>query len=187
MRVARRFFSREKQVFLVGFSLTVPRFPRKSKNRNPKILNASLGKLCSERKACRQNWLKKLCLSGRRMCITWYLCSSNWDRVLPKWFCHHNTASQVACNEYVKPSYLSFNVKTYSPVWLATTYLICYSKTILKIQATIHPSKTNFLGIFSYKQVLNFKKLNAEEKNPQTKNHTKRRNLWINRNSKNKL
>ena len=39
----------------------------------------------------------------------------------------------------------------------------------------IHPSKTNFLGIFSYKQVLNFKKLNAEEKNPQTKNHTKRR------------
>ena len=39
----------------------------------------------------------------------------------------------------------------------------------------MHSSKTNFLGIFSYKQVLNFKKLNAEEKNPQTKNHTKRR------------
>ena len=31
------------------------------------------------------------------------------------------------------------------------------------------------MGIFSCKQVLNFKKLNAEEKNPQTKNHTKRR------------
>ena len=52
-----------------------------------------LGKLCSERKACRQKWLTTLCLSGRRMCITWYLCSSNWDRVILKWFCHHNTAS----------------------------------------------------------------------------------------------
>ena len=31
-------FSREKQVFLVGFSLTIPRFPRKSKSR----LNTSL-------------------------------------------------------------------------------------------------------------------------------------------------
>ena len=39
MRGARHFFSREKQVFLVGFSLTIPRFPRKSKNR----LNTSLG------------------------------------------------------------------------------------------------------------------------------------------------
>ena len=39
MRGARRFFSREKQVFLVGFSLTFPRFPRISKNR----LNTSLG------------------------------------------------------------------------------------------------------------------------------------------------
>ena len=39
----------------------------------------------------------------------------------------------------------------------------------------IHPSKTNFLEIFSYKQVLNFKKLIAKEKNPQTKNPTKRR------------
>ena len=52
-----------------------------------------LGKLCSERKACRQKWLTTLCLSDRRMCITWYLCSSNWDRFIPKWFCHHNTAS----------------------------------------------------------------------------------------------
>ena len=80
-----------------------------------------------------------------------------------------------ACREYLNLAtlLLTFIVKTYSPVQLATTYLICYSKTILKIQATIYPSKTNFLGIFSYKQVLNFKKLNAEEKNPQTKNHTK--------------
>ena len=52
-----------------------------------------LGKLCPERKACRQKWLTTLCLSGWRMCITWYLYSSNWDRVIPKWFCHHNTAS----------------------------------------------------------------------------------------------
>ena len=43
-----------------------------------------LGKLCSERKACRPKWLTALCLSGRRMCITWYLCSINWDRVIPK-------------------------------------------------------------------------------------------------------
>ena len=33
MREDRGFFSREKQVFLVGFSLTIPRFPRKSENR----------------------------------------------------------------------------------------------------------------------------------------------------------
>ena len=62
-----------------------------------------LGKLCSERKACRQKWLTTLCLSGRWMCITWYLCSSNWDRVIPKWFCHHSKASSGM-----------HNVKTYS-------------------------------------------------------------------------
>ena len=50
-----------------------------------------LGTLCSERKACRQKWLTT-CLSDRRMRITWYLCSSNWDRVIPKRFYHHNTA-----------------------------------------------------------------------------------------------
>ena len=61
-----------------------------------------LRKLCSERKACRQKWLT-LCLSGRWMCITWYLCSSNWDRVIPKWFCHHSKASSGM-----------HNVKTYS-------------------------------------------------------------------------
>ena len=33
MRGARRFFLREKQVFLVGFSLAIPRFPHKSKKR----------------------------------------------------------------------------------------------------------------------------------------------------------
>ena len=38
MRKARRFISWEKQVFLVGFSLTFPAFPRISKNR----LNTSL-------------------------------------------------------------------------------------------------------------------------------------------------
>ena len=38
MRGVRRFFSREKQVFLVGFSLTFSGFPRKSKIR----LNTSL-------------------------------------------------------------------------------------------------------------------------------------------------
>ena len=63
-----------------------------------------LGTLCSERKACSQKWLTTLCLSDRRMCITWYLCSSNWDRVILKWFCHHNTASSFM-----------HNVKTYSP------------------------------------------------------------------------
>ena len=43
-----------------------------------------LGKLCSERKACRPKWLTTLCQTGRRMYITWYLCSSNWDRVIAK-------------------------------------------------------------------------------------------------------
>ena len=38
MRGTRRFFSWEKKVFLVGFSLTIPRFLPKSKNR----LNTSL-------------------------------------------------------------------------------------------------------------------------------------------------
>ena len=39
MRKTRRFNSREKQIFLVGFSLTSPRFLQISKNR----LNTSLG------------------------------------------------------------------------------------------------------------------------------------------------
>ena len=44
MRKARRFISREKQVFLVGFSLTFPRFPRISKNRlNTSLTKAALG------------------------------------------------------------------------------------------------------------------------------------------------
>ena len=60
--------------------------------------------LMFERKACRQKWLTTLCLLGRRMCITWFLCSRNWDRVKPKWFCHHITASSCM-----------HNVKTYSP------------------------------------------------------------------------
>ena len=42
MRGARRFFSREKQVFLVGFSLTILRFPRKSKNRLNTSLDSSI-------------------------------------------------------------------------------------------------------------------------------------------------
>ena len=33
---------------------------------------------------CRQKWLTTLFLSGKRMCITWYLCLSNWDRFIPK-------------------------------------------------------------------------------------------------------
>ena len=41
-----------------------------------------LGKPYSERKTFRKKWLATLCLSGRRMCITYsyiyYLCSSNW-------------------------------------------------------------------------------------------------------------
>ena len=40
-----------------------------------------LGTFFSERKACRLKWLATLCLSGRRICITWYLFSSNWDRL----------------------------------------------------------------------------------------------------------
>ena len=80
-----------------------------------------------------------------------------------------------ACSEYLKPTLLLTQLYKLKPTLQCSQLPPCYSKTILKIQATIHPSKTNFLGIFSYKQVLNFKKLNAEEKNPQTKNHTKRR------------
>ena len=38
MRKSRRFISQQKQVFLVDFSLTFPRFPRMSKNK----LNTSL-------------------------------------------------------------------------------------------------------------------------------------------------
>ena len=48
MREARRFFSREKQVFLVGFSLTFPRLSCKSKN----LLNTSLGETFTYRKLC---------------------------------------------------------------------------------------------------------------------------------------
>ena len=87
---------------------------------------------------------------------------------------------QVACMKQIPKTYLTFNLQlkpTLQYSQLATAYLICYSKTIFKTQAVIHPSKTNFQGIFSYKQVLNFKKLNEmlRTKTPQTKNHTKRR------------
>ena len=44
MRQVRRFISREKQVFLVGFSLTFLRFPRLSKNRLNTSLNSFLRK-----------------------------------------------------------------------------------------------------------------------------------------------
>ena len=39
----------------------------------------------------------------------------------------------------------------------------------------MYPSKTIFLEIFSYKQVLNFRNLIAKEKNPQTKLHQKKK------------
>ena len=45
-REARRFFSREKQLFLVGFSLTFPKFPRKFKN----LLNTSLHFTCMSKR-----------------------------------------------------------------------------------------------------------------------------------------
>ena len=56
-----------------------------------------LGKLCSERKACRQKWLATLCLSGRRICITWYLCLSKWDRLMLMFgqLCPRKIASQL--------------------------------------------------------------------------------------------
>ena len=45
MRGARCFFSQEKQVFLVGFSLKFPRFPRISKNRlNTSLVNGKITK-----------------------------------------------------------------------------------------------------------------------------------------------
>ena len=77
----------------VKFELAAPNLMKSNRRIAEEQDKDKLGKLCSERKACRQKWLTTLCLSGRRMCITWYLCSSNWDRVIPKWFCHHNTAS----------------------------------------------------------------------------------------------
>ena len=39
----------------------------------------------------------------------------------------------------------------------------------------MHPSKTIFLEVFSYKQVLNFRNLIAKEKNPQKKLHQKKK------------
>ena len=45
MRGVRRFFSREKQVFLAAFSLPFPRFPHKSKNRLNTSLKFSMIKL----------------------------------------------------------------------------------------------------------------------------------------------
>ena len=52
------------------------------------------------------------------------------------------------------------------PISLLATYLMYYSKRILKIQATAHPRKTNFLEILT-KQVLCFKKLISKEMSPQ--------------------
>ena len=67
MRGARRFFSWEKQVFLVGFSLTIPRFPHKSKNR----LNTSL--LPGETKVFIN---ESLCLYYKKL---WPKCKSLWS------------------------------------------------------------------------------------------------------------
>ena len=63
-----------------------------------------LEKLCSERKGGRQKSLATLCLSSRRLCITWYLYLSNWDRVVPKWYCQHKAQPkqvQVSVNRAV--------------------------------------------------------------------------------------
>ena len=61
-----------------------------------------LGKRFSERNACRQKWPATLCLSGRRMCITWCQCSRNWDRELYlndfAFTNNDNTGVQVAVN-----------------------------------------------------------------------------------------
>ena len=94
-----------------------------------------LGKLCSERKACRQKWLATLCLSGRLMYITWCLCSrNNWDRVilyryLAKWFCHHNTGVQMAVNTYLERYIISS---------VASCLIYYTSKAILKTQGMIY-------------------------------------------------
>ena len=57
-----------------------------------------LGKLYSERKACRQKRLAILCPLGRQMCITYtyYLCSSNWDRQIAR-----------AVNDFATPQHIT--------------------------------------------------------------------------------
>ena len=64
------------------FELAAPTFMKS--NRREEQDKDKLGKLCSERKACRQKWLTTLCLSGRRMCNTWCLfrATTNWGRVI---------------------------------------------------------------------------------------------------------
>ena len=70
-----------------------------------------LGKLYSDRKAYRRKWLTTLCLSGRRMCITW--CSyvrATWIDLYRNDFAT-TTQLQVACMPRIpKPSYLTFNL-----------------------------------------------------------------------------
>ena len=44
---------------------------------------------------------------------------------------------------------------------------MCYSKTILKTEATIYPRKTNFLEILANQASFYFKKLISKEKNHQ--------------------
>ena len=39
-----------------------------------------------------------------------YLCSSNWDRVTPKWFCHHSTASSCIHAVRIPKTYLTCNL-----------------------------------------------------------------------------
>ena len=70
-----------------------------------------LGKLCSERKACRQKWLATLCLSGKQMCMHGIHVRAIGiiELAIPKWFCHHNWQHSFklhACSEYLKPTLL---------------------------------------------------------------------------------
>ena len=48
------------------------KIPMKSNEIRPEEQNVDkIRKCCSERKAFRRKWLTTLCLSGRRMCITY--------------------------------------------------------------------------------------------------------------------
>ena len=77
------------------------------------------------------------CLPSRRMCVTYILIT--YVRA---------TRIEVQLNGFATTTQVQVAVDTFQCSQLGT-YLMCYNKTILKTQATIHPKSANFLEIFS--------------------------------------
>ena len=130
---ARRFFSREKQVFPVGFSLAFPRFPQISKN--PTKYQSSWNK-----KHSRRCWQTLYCCSIQVRCLN-TSCWSLHIQYLP--YCNRNRYGEglVCCIG----DGISCNAKSFFPSEFENDRLeisVPYSKPI-NVGIVYCPSKIN--------------------------------------------